>query len=165
MEAASKGVRSSSSKWRPMREGLVRNDGIGPPPPRQRRRRSPGRGGERTPRSGRLGGHGRSAGRAELRQTRVNITPSPTRLHRTTNREMGLGFGGGNLHAGGGGEGELGGDGAAVEVLERHRRHRLLLRHGGGGRRVRRRCPRRTSSASAARRCFALSTTRRTGLG
>jgi hypothetical protein len=45
----------------------------------------------------------------------------------------------GNLHAGGGGERELGGDGAAVEVFERHRRDRLLLRHGRGrrgGRRV-----------------------------
>jgi hypothetical protein len=45
----------------------------------------------------------------------------------------------GNIHAGGGGERELGGDGAAVEVFERHRRDRLLLRHGRGrrgGRRV-----------------------------
>ena len=42
------------------------------------------------------------------------------------------------LHSWGGGERELGGDGAAVEVLERHRRDGLLLRHGRsrrGGRR------------------------------
>lgn len=47
----------------------------------------------------------------------------------------------------GGGERELGGDGAAVEVLERHRRHRLLLRHDcGRGRASRRR--RWTAAAS-----------------
>lgn len=47
----------------------------------------------------------------------------------------------GNLHSWGGGERELGGDGAAVEVLEGHRRDRLLLRHGCGRRGGRRAPP------------------------
>jgi hypothetical protein len=74
----------------------------------------------------------RSAGRGVLRQTRR--TWSVHIGKRRERRDRGIGFGE-NLHAGGGGERELGGDGAAVEVFERHRRDRLLLRHGRDRRR------------------------------
>ena len=74
------------------------------------------------------GGDGAVRGARGAAANETSLVSSPSEGG-GSGRLEGLGFDG-NLHAGGGGERELGGDGAAVEVLERHRRDSLLLRHG-----------------------------------
>lgn len=115
-----------------MRDGLVRKEGIAAAAAAAVGEATGTRGRATAAATGDAEATVRSAGRGVLRQTRRTWSVHIGR-RRERRSNGGLGFGG-NLHAGGGGERELGGDGAAVEVLERHRRDRLLLRHGRGRR-------------------------------